>query len=228
MSTLSANDPPAQRPKQSRIRRASKFASLLGLAAPALVGIPEAGASNYSGATGSQADCDNNNVGSANESDNSTWAWYYHSITSEMKTALDWNESNNYEPTDLTVIIQTSSQYGGDTDINAYDQNYTTFCRLDWDNSTENIVGDTFCWDANNGIFENQKCNRHEIRFDTSDVLDSSWTTANRKSLACHELGHAVGLLHRDSSEHYCMEVGVFGAKEYLTSHDVAHINNNY
>lgn len=48
---------------------------------------------------------------------------------------------------------------------------------------------------------------------------------SQRRWLACHEVGHAIGLRHRNSGG--CMEKCVIMDPEY-TAHDIAHFNENW
>jgi hypothetical protein len=54
-------------------------------------------------------------------------------------------------------------------------------------------------------------------------------TAAQRQSVACHELGHTVGLRHRADSRASCMwEVAGDNADNNYDAHDRAHVNSRY
>ncbi len=89
-----------------------------------------------------------------------------------------------------------------------------------WHGSGGSVVGHVQCVSTNSAT----RCEKHEMRFDTS--YTSGATTTNRRSLACHENGHTIGLAHRTDSTS-CMEPALNGVTAY-SSHDVAHINANY
>lgn len=87
------------------------------------------------------------------------------------------------------------------TDVVGYDQYYTTYWGLDWDGSSTgfNILASYKCV-STAGVGADQ-CQRAEIRFDLADT--DGLSDFNRRKLACHEIGHTIGLDH--SSLESCM-----------------------
>lgn len=150
-----------------------------------------------------------------NMADNYEHTYYYSGLTSAVSAALDWTRTNNLDPTEMTSV--TVSSVTAATDVVAYDADYTTYCGYTWNGSGGSTIGLVTCVSLSGST-----CEKHELRFDTS--YTSGATVTNRRSLACHENGHTVGLAHRASSDS-CMPATLNGVTQYSPSHDVPHIN---
>jgi hypothetical protein len=206
--------------KQGRVFRAGAVLLLLG-ALNLVIANPALG-DHFAGATGSTSNCSAGNPGGINMTDGAGWWWAYVDLVTETKTALETARTNIYQPTDFTVNTQSP---GTDTDMVANDQDYVTFCGINWDGSP-NVVGATMCY----SIWSSLRCNKHEVRYDIPDVR--AFTTTQRVGLACHESGHAAGMYHRDNptgSSTYkgCMyTTGPY--LNYLSPHDKSVINANF
>lgn len=136
---------------------------------------------------------------------------------------MTWTRANNLDPTVMSSEVVAAPQ--SNTDALVYDSDYTNFCGLVWHSAgSPGTVGHVQCTVAfTTGVAVN-KCDVHEIRFDTS-YTDSASTTYLR-NLACHENGHAVALKHIavDAS---CLATPLSGSTAYLP-HDSDHINFSY
>ena len=97
------------------------------------------------------------------------------SVSQAWRTAINATLSNSYAPTDLTVVHETSGDYhgGSETDI-IYQVK----------RNPGGQAGIAWCNDATSDTV----CDQHYIRF-------APWTTP-AEQMACHETGHAVGLVH--------------------------------
>lgn len=147
--------------------------------------------------------------------DSKNHLYWYELLGSQMTTAQ--NAANATLNTSVSTVFDSSNNYY--TDVVVYDQNYTTFCDYDWDATCDdNLWGLTTCvWLNAVG-----RCERHEVRYDTSDT--AGFSSTQREGLACHENGHSVGLEHRNS-ESGCM----YAFNLYLrtfTSHDRSHMSS--
>lgn len=190
-------------------------ASLGGLAALALLILGEPGmASNFSGANG-RTGCGNGSP--VNMADNATHGFFYSNLKDTTRTAQNATRTNVYNPTDINTI--TVSTVTSTTDVVVYDNDYTTYCGYTWDGSG-GLYGLTTCVSLNSA----NECEKHEVRYDNSDLDPAS--AANREAMACHETGHTVGLLHRNTDTS-CIANPFTGAR-VLSSHDRSHINANY
>ena len=72
------------------------------------------------------------------------------------------------------------------------------------------------CEDA----YSSSECGHGHARLNLKKVS----TTSYGKHVMCQELGHSLGLKHRDSDS--CMKTG--SSYKYYNSHDVAHVDGRY
>ena len=142
-----------------------------------------------------------------------------------IDTAIQWALDYQYDPTDLHA-------YRDDAD-SLYDVSVS-----DSDYGDNGILGWVECPTTNSGEWgtdPNRSCRGQLLRFNTwwyfnTGELDS---TGARRRLACHEMGHTVGLRHWDdyhTGVNSCMlstplDAGVEG----LSTHEIdTHINPYY
>lgn len=180
----------------------------MSVAAPATI----ARGSNYSGTTGVTG------CTGVNEADNADHTFYYDDVTAAMDNATDWVRTNDLDPTDLyTSLVPLTSV----TDVVVYERDYTTYCDLPWYDPAqgEGVVGLATCVSLNVA----DECEKHSVRYEQE--FTSATTVSNRRGLACHENGHAVGLLHRSGS---CMQQNYPKPMNDYSSHDISHIDANY
>lgn len=137
-----------------------------------------------------------------NVADNATHGFYYGNLTGKVADAVTHSRLNNLNPTDIDTVREYTVDDA--TDVKVYDAYYDSgYCGMaSYSASTlDGWIGVTTC-DSLNSAGE---CEQHAVRFD----LDFSEThsTTKMQELACHELGHTVGLLHfpPGSTEPTCM-----------------------
>lgn len=165
--------------------------------------------SGYSGATG----C----TGGVNRGDSATHDVFYEDLLEYNKSAFGYVRTSSFDPTDVnTERTYTKTSY---TDVVVYDNNYTVICGYAWHGSGGSVTGLYVCQALSGG----GDCNSSEVRVDTS-FTDSASTT-NRRSLACHEFGHTLGLLHRSTNS--CLVSNQYSIIA-IDSHDIGHLNSNY
>lgn len=142
---------------------------------------------------------------------------YYWNLSSAMTSAESWVRTNDVDSTDLgTYAINSTS-----ADIVVRDLDYTDYCGMDWYVSSAGggTTGLTTC----DTLLANGRCDTHSIRFSTN--YTGSATTSQRRNLACHESGHAIGLTHATSSSS-CMTPG--GTSQSYNSTEIGWINAAY
>ena len=179
-----------------------------------IVAWPTAQAGHFTGATGLTG------CVAPNMADNNTHSFYYDgSLPQYMRTQVNAVRAESYDPTDINTV--TSSNPNSQTDVVAYQQNYTTYCGIAWHGSGGSAVGHVRCVSLSGSA-----CQKFEMRFDSS--FTSSATTGMRKNLACHESGHTLGLGHRASIGNSCMWGAVVGSLQSIDQHDRDALNAHY
>ncbi|MEU7860491.1 matrixin family metalloprotease [Nonomuraea sp. NPDC049141] len=128
--------------------------------------------------------------------------------------------------TDMTVAYDSTPDPS--TDVEAFDRYYVDYWDLDWDGSSTgyNLFAYSKCVKSIPPADSTQawRCDQYEVRYDLKDI---DWmSTTQRQALACHEIGHTIGLDHSTESGS-CLRTGSHTVTKYGT-HDVAHINGRY
>jgi hypothetical protein len=143
-----------------------------------------------------------------------------------MDTAVINALSTDYNPTDLSAYVDQSDPL---PDVLVYDLDYGGGFPPAWaDCPADNT--------SNTGSNPTRRCRGQKVRFNGSWEASYVNTASTREGLACHELGHTVGLRHSTSGEwNSCMEgmphqntSGLFYRHDVLHDHDKQHINATY
>lgn len=117
---------------------------------------------------------------------------------------------DEYHPTDLTVTQYSTTSCTQET------------CVMDSNYGNNGAYGWNACYPgATSGSHPNQTCSNDWVRLNEYPYAQRPTADA----LACHELGHAVGLQHTSDSS--CLSTALPGFT-VLTSHDRGNINARY
>jgi hypothetical protein len=150
--------------------------------------------------------------------DNRDIYFSYVDVSSQMSDASNWVRTNLVNPTAL------NSYYTADhtelTDMLARDQYYTDYC--------ETQLGQRWTTDGHLGLQGFATCNTvspsgrcEQGTYRISRYVWDNRTIQYRRTIACHEIGHLIGLKHRSGSLG-CMPGNRDGLPAY-TTHDRAH-----
>lgn len=154
------------------------------------------------------------------QTDNATVSYYMDSggtdaLESGDRTTVQNVISGDYQPTDLSVSYDSTPVWDGSGETDWYIQEETVSGDAD---------GRTTCNDPETFDYG---CDQHYVTIEPGSF---TW------GLTCHELGHAVGLVHGDLASPSvsktdavlgCMKTPV-SSSQRLGSNQVTRINNNY
>lgn len=129
-------------------------------------------------------------------------------LTSQMAWAVDFNVSQNWNPTDINssgfVWVNDSG-----TESDVYDANYSGTWSGKWT-----------CLD-----FDWSVCKTAKVQI---NLTYGPYTDLQATSLVCEEMGHAVGLAHREVNYSSCMKRPVCWECSFLATHDTDHLDAIY
>lgn len=153
-----------------------------------------------------------NNVNLAN---NATHLVYFGAVGAQLKSATLGRMSSAYTAaTDVTMSETTSST---NYDVRVLDNSYGLNGAAAW----------VVCPPAaiEGGTDPSRWCFGQDLRYNLS--YPNYYDTASERSwLACHELGHTIGLKHTTASNSCLRET--HNGTTLLSSHDISHVNSNY
>jgi hypothetical protein len=178
---------------------------------------PSASALNFTGPSGGTGCLGN----MADNRDHYVWN---DSLSAATLDAANYVRVYTYNPTAINTF--TEDVFTSQTDVLLRDYDYEgPWCNLVWRSSSTavtGIVGYTKCL-----ALSGSACQQFEVRFD-NDWMGPK-TTAQERWLACHELGHTVGLTHTSQAVPACMSPNdQLANPSTLTSHDSAHLTGYY
>lgn len=102
---------------------------------------------------------------------------------------------------------------------------YATVCNADYTDSCGGYVDWVGCTDPLGVNSQTGHWVKAQVRFD-DNVPGFTWTDAKRQEVACHELGHVLGLLHDQPTG--CLESVATGNYTTPAAHDYEQANANH
>ncbi len=94
-------------------------------------------------------------------------------------------------------------------------------CVWDWDYGDNGLNGWNACVGTTNGAHPNQKCTQQWVKINL-------FYNPPPQRIACHEMGHSVGLRHSDDQASCMKSTAAGGNSNVLTAHDKSHLNLQY
>lgn len=181
-----------------------------------LVALPSAAYGNWFGRTWSAGSC----VG-GNMTDDKNVSFVYSTANGESPSATLQSTTTFtrglVNPTSYStslVSTQTST-----TDVVMHDADYTSFCSVGWSqNGVTGVMGLTTCGSTTSG----GRCQQAHVRLNVR--FFNAQNTAADRWLSCHEIGHAIGLRHRQENAG-CMVTCHVSTAAYSTHDLTAHLN---
>lgn len=200
-----------------QLRRRRVWRSALGLFVAAVVLVPATGV--LAGPFGSTT-CNGlprNCISLAFDSDVTyRWAGTIGNQVPGIGAAVNYTAQNQYNPTDLYY-----KPLSGTIDVIIGDADYPQYVsKAAWVEcpvgATQGSAGNPLRW-----------CIGQRIRFNGSAPGSGSYSTFELRHLACHEMGHTVGLQHYTTTSS-CMSPSTTWTSAQLNAADRANINNWY
>lgn len=137
-----------------------------------------------------------------------------HNTTTETGAAIQWAMANALDPTVMNTVLVDDEVY----DVQVRDANYNNFLVV-WTSCPPGA--------ATSGSHPNRVCRGQRIRFNLQHMTD--YTLKQRRSTACHELGHTVGLRHVSISDaETCMRINVIDRPATYRPHDHSMLESHY
>lgn len=139
--------------------------------------------------------------------DGADWRVARRSLATANSTAVA-NAASDYSATSLNAFVSSpTSCTDASHDVCVFDSAY----------GNNGFVGWNACAGVASGNHAGMTCSLNYVRFNQTYSFDPL-------GLACHELGHAVGLRH-DTATDTCMHTPTSSARRYLSVHDRDNLN---
>lgn len=154
--------------------------------------------------------------------DNATHTWYPEGVLGNQLPGIDVATQNAMNDYEAFTVVTTTKKTSATLDVLITDAYYPQYVTV-----TAAILGWVECRpeSATSGSHPNRRCDMQKLRFNGSAYPTFLSTANHKRSLACHEIGHTLGLRHANVG---CMSTGTNLSYLYTTTHDEAHIDNHY
>lgn len=120
--------------------------------------------------------------------DNTHNIYFGYGLSQNMQTAVRESLTYDYAPTDLFTQVVTN--YTSNTDVGVWQDDYGQNGYAGWVDCPSTFA-------TQGGTNPNRWCTGQDLRFNKNQNYDQFFSTAARRArMACHELGHTVGLRH--------------------------------
>lgn len=143
----------------------------------------------------------------------------------ETRNAVNWTRNNLLEGPGTGLTTNVVANPGAHIDVYVIARAYTDWCEdvlgVQW--TTDGIYGLLALQNCETKSTDNARCDKANTRFST--LFFGAWAATSERWLVCHEVGHAIGLKHRNVGG--CMENCGVSSPEYK-SHDVNHFAANW
>jgi hypothetical protein len=218
------------RPVPSHERRSARIACLAAVVVSVFVGGISLSAEPATANTFGPADnqCNSGSLVDVCFTDGPNMSYAVAGVTSETDNAVNWAMWNSVVDTVLTPNYEPS---GGDANTNVV--------ATDWNFGSSQFDGAfayTICQTAVSGT---EKCHHTQINFNTQNGTFIDLSAAWQKKVACHEIGHAMGLGHYvqgtvswDDHPDSCLRQGTWSGgpanARYYDWHDKTHLAGRY
>ncbi len=143
------------------------------------------------------------------------WKVAKRDLTSTYSTGVTNAIAQSYNPTDLSVTVVTAATC---TNLTPH---FHDVCVFDSDYGNNGVNGWNQCAGVTTGSHPNQVCSLQYVKINTRYSPPAT-------RVACHELGHSVGLRHTNANDSCMKSSADGGSASVLTSHDKSHLNARY
>jgi len=141
----------------------------------------------------------------------SHWDIAKRDLTQKYSNGVTATLNVDYIPTDLVVSWLDAPSCTMTYELCVYDSNY----------GDNGVNGWNSCVAGFSGSHPNQKCEQQWVRI-------NQFFDPPAQRIACHEMGHSVGLRHTGDQASCLKQTILGGNSERLTAHDKGHLNDNY
>lgn len=145
---------------------------------------------------------------------NASWSVAKVSLTSTYSNGVSSALSQQYNPTDLNVSEYSPPGCGGS--YGSYD-----LCVFDANYGDNGLNGWNACAGSTSGSHPNMVCSMAYVRINT-------YYSPPAVRIACHEMGHSVGLRHTSEAASCMKRSADGGTSASLSAHDTGHLNGHY
>jgi hypothetical protein len=148
---------------------------------------------------------------------NSTYSVRLVAMTSTYSTGAKKALDEEYNPTHLNVNRVDRSE----SCQSAASDTYWDVCVFDNNYGDNGVNGWNDCVGSTSGAHPNQTCEHQYTRI-------NQYFSPPAKRVACHELGHSVGLQHTGNADSCLMRTLDGGTSSHLSDEDIGHLDGAY